>query len=343
VSATLYQHSRRHLISAFILIGLVFTALSITAIPTLYGQLIQGKNHEVARRSSVESELYGLKIVNILLPFPNHRFGPFKHLRNKYQGSLSVEGSVEYIGLISSLGLIGIISSLLFLVKSPMYSKFLLLTITGILYATLGGFSVFFAILISPQIRCPNRISPYLACFALFWVAWHLQKIKNIIPKKWVFYISLLLLLIIGLNDQIAPYMVFRPSKDAIDSDQKFIQAIELQIPNGSVIQLPYLSFPEVPPVYDMTDYSHLRGYLFSNHLNWSYGAFRGRDAAKKIEAISREPLSLLKIREMGYAGIYIDRYGYANHQPTIETQLQNELKQKPLESINKRFCFYKL
>jgi len=148
VSATLYQHSRRHLISAFILIGLVFTALSITAIPTLYGQLIQGKNHEVARRSSVESELYGLKIVNIILPFPNHRFGPFKHLRNKYQGSLSVEGSVEYIGLISSLGLIGIISSLLFLVKSPMYSKFLLLTITGILYATLGGFSVFFEILI---------------------------------------------------------------------------------------------------------------------------------------------------------------------------------------------------
>src|SRR5665811_1326720 len=68
----------------------------------------------------------------------------------------------------------------------------------------------------------------------------------------------------------------------AYAADSTFGQQVQAMLPPGaSVFQLPYLPFPESPPMFGMSDYEPLRGYLNTAGFRWSYGATKGRpDAA---------------------------------------------------------------
>ena len=49
---------------------------------------------------------------------------------------------------------------------------------------------------------------------------------------------------------------------------------------SASIFRFPYVPFPENPPVVGMTDYDHLRGYVHSDTLHWSYGGAKGREVS---------------------------------------------------------------
>jgi phosphoglycerol transferase len=346
VSAAWYRRRWQPAISAGIMLGLVAAALGVAMLPTFIGQLKYGKNHEVAHRQSCETEMYGLKLANLMVPVPTHRMSIFrKAFSARYQsGTPTVEGVCEYIGFVGVIGLLGILASVWMIRRQGSLGvKLSVLTATGIIYATIGGLSSLFAFLVTPMMRCPNRISPYLAFFGLLWVACIFQKFKTRTDKKWLYYTVLTGVLVFGIVDQMIPNVVFIIDEAEIHSDQTFIQAIEKEIPGGTVLQLPFVKFPEQPVLNEMRDYSHLRAYVYSQGLFWSYGALHGRPASDNIEALSREPLDLAVIRKAGYTGIYIDRFGYPGHKPPAEAQLIRELKQAPLESRDKRMCFFKL
>ena len=58
-------------------------------------------------RSPVESDLYGLRISQILFPNPAHEIGVLRNLSQHYNSSLTpiTEANTSAMGLISSLGL----------------------------------------------------------------------------------------------------------------------------------------------------------------------------------------------------------------------------------------------
>ncbi|MBV8801995.1 MAG: hypothetical protein JO131_03335 [Gammaproteobacteria bacterium] len=117
-------------------------------------------------------------------------------------------------------------------------------------------------------------------------------------------------------------------------------------MPEGSLIfQLPYVPFPENPPIELMKDYDQFRPYLHSHHLLWSYGALKGRPVASWIERLSSLPIpEMLKhISYAGYTGLYVNLNGYPDHGMAITKQITTILKIRPLFNTNNDIVFYDL
>jgi phosphoglycerol transferase len=90
------------------------------------------------------------------------------------------------------------------------------------------------------------------------------------------------------------------------------VQKIETEFGNDAMIfQLPIVPFPENPPVVEMTDYKHLRGFFHSSTLQWSYGGVKGRDGAWQNSLPTDPKLLVAKLRSLGFEAIWIDRNGY--------------------------------
>jgi phosphoglycerol transferase len=216
---------------------------------------------------------------------------------------------------------------------------------------TSGSFAGLFAMIVSPQIRVYNRIIAYIAFFAFAAVVVALQYIQ----RRWfanrsaLFYAVSALLMTAGVWDltPAAPLPAsFLAIKTETDNDRAFIGRIESAVPHDSMIfQLPYESFPESAPNHKMMSYDHLRGYVYSDNLRWSYAAMRGRPADAWLQETSELPVPELlnKLAAAGFQGIYVDSYGYTDGASELRSQLLQVLASSPIESADHRFSFYPL
>jgi len=101
--------------------------------------------------------------------------------------------------------------------------------------------------------------------------------------------------------------------------------------------------FPENPPVNEMIDYDELRGYLHSDDLRWSYGAIKGRDDPNAALAAEPVPALVRDAAAAGFAGIYVDRFGYTDKAAALEGELAAATGTKPFVSENGRLSFFQL
>ena len=363
ISAFISRKDKRIFVSAAALIIIISSSVLLNLLPSIIYVFINGINQEVANRTSSESEFYGLKIIHLLLPVNNHKFFVLKELTEKYENAINPlqnENTIASLGIVGSIGFLSLVLRLVFYSRKSsagnssfhlhIYDCLAVLNIAAILYATIGGFSSIFALLVSPQIRAPNRISVFIAFFSLLAVALLLDSIKTKYTKNRLNKISfnslLIFILIVGVVDQTSASFIPNYLKTKIDylNDQDFVHTIEKNVPTNSMIfQLPYVPFPENPPVQKMLDYEHFRAYLHSNSLKWSYGVMKGRHDWQL--PLIEEPIDifLAKIATVGFAGIYIDRNGYLDFGRDIETKLEKKLNIKPIVSKNKRFVFFNI
>ena len=135
------------------------------------------------------------------------------------------------------------------------------------------------------------------------------------------------LILVAGLYDQTMPscrdcnYKI----KAAFNADRSFIEKIESALPDGSAVyQLPYMPFPETHPLYLLSDYSLLIGFLHSRSLHWSYGGMKGRQGDLFYRALAQQTIEkqIDVVRRLGFSGIYVDRRGFENNGDQMIEQL---------------------
>jgi phosphoglycerol transferase len=346
ISAKLYRDNSKHLLSAIIACMICGSSLLLNLAPNILYTAQNGKNPAVAGRYGFESEIYGLKLANMILPKSNHRIAGFAKKKAWYHSiTPKVEGYDESIGTLFSFAFMALLGVFIFYRKRhDIYSRLGTLATSGVLFAYIGSFSLLFASFINPQIRAHNRISIFLAFFAALTLAATLQRLKLAgWFRGWRLAAFSVSLLAFGVFDQATPDFVGVQNPEEFESDRQFVESIEAQNPSGVVLQLPYLPFPENPPIEKMNDYSHARGLLHSSHLKWSYGAIKGREAAAINERLSAWPLNLAEIRKTGYTGIYIDRSGYADGGKQLEQALASQLGGKPLISMNARLVYFAL
>jgi phosphoglycerol transferase len=132
----------------------------------------------------------------------------------------------------------------------------------------------------------------------------------------------------------------------AYRSDADFVARIEASLPAGAMVfQLPYLPFYESPPLHRMQDYEPARFYLHSRELRWSYGAMKGREAAAWQEGVVRRPLprALERVVLAGFAGLTVDRFGYADGGRETEKQIDAVAGPHAFTSADGRFVLYDL
>ena len=354
ISAFYYRRSRYHLLSGLIIMLVVIAPLLINLAPYGIYQAEHGKNTMVAMRDARESEKYGLKIVQMLLPVDGHNNAKMSQIKEDYsRAPLINENRYATLGLFGSIGFI--IMTLFILFHERYFStvkKLSIISYAGVMTATIGGYSSLFALLITPQIRGYNRISIYIATLALIAFALLLnQAMKRYRFGNILKLVIALIILRVGIYDQAPAYMSFKHYQNYVQtfqSDKDFIQKIEKQVADQKdkkIFQLPYMSYPEHPSIYSMSDYAPLAGFLHSEDIKWSYGAVTGRESDRWTRRVLRKPLKeqVEILKSSGFSGIYIDRRGYQDRAESLEKELVDILHTKPIVSRDGNKSFFKM
>jgi len=364
------RKSLKRLIVAVIAVGIIGFVFLVNYSPSYSYQNKYGKNEAAAMRYPIESEIFGMTVSQLVLPITGHRVGflaDFKAEQLKegvYKGARFYfvnENDNSSLGLIGSIGLLFSLGWLIFARRRdtdklqmdlPMLDTLGVLNLLGILLATVGGFSLIFAMLVSPSIRSYNRISPYIAFFSIMVVLVILEGLRRKYVKtrerSLIFYLILVSILMLGILDQTSNSMVsmYNVNGKAFASDEAFINKIENEMPDqAQIFQLPYMAFPESGPVNRMPGYDHFRAYLHSSKLRWSYGVIKGRKGDLWQRNVSVEPTNML-IRDLiaaGFSGIYIDRAGYTDKAARIEQELETALNVKPLANAENTLLFFNM
>lgn len=309
---------------ALFVTGIVL-CVALQLLPTQVHNRVEGPNPSVGKRSLIESEIYGLKLSQLLLPVHGHRFGPAARERAKYdEQALTVnENGTATLG---ALGSAGFMMGLLMLFIPSVRRMFpaaqqlcAVLLVALFIFATTGGLGSLFALLVSPQIRALNRISPFIALFSLIVAAGTLQLAWTWMAsrgKHWqksgAVMVAVLSLCII--YDQVSPaYRQTRNSRSEVaaryQSDRDFARAIAAKLPQGAlVMQLPFITYPENPE--SLGSYTQFRNSLHAPGLRWTHGAMRARPESNWLSEVAALPAGQFMevVQALGFSALVIDK-----------------------------------
>ena len=334
--------------------GLIAVTLAINIAPSILYHRATGKNPSVANRSPAEADTYALKLAQLILPIQDHRVPALAAFKQKYLSlnaaalpnndvtvPLGLVGACGFLLLLAAAGLPRILS------WAPALQPLALLNLAGFLVGTMGGLGSLFAYTVSPDIRCYYRICVYLAVFSFTAVLVAVDRLasRSHPARRRILHGAAGLAMALGILD-VTPAFPDLTGSIAVSyrHDQSFVRQIENALPAGSaVFQLPYHPFPEHGPIHRMGDYDHLRGYLFSDTLRWSYGAIKGRQEDSWQKSIAAKPIPemLSLIAQRGFSGIYVDGFGYADGGQKVRAGLEWATGRQPLRSPDGRFSFF--
>lgn len=295
-------------------------------------------------RSPIGADIYSLRISSLLLS-PNgygwdklaRWFQRYFHLLATDEGPMYNENAYGYLGIV---GVIAFLALLALLFRNhdwragreavPRLSDRLWLlgrlNVAALLLASIASFGGLIGIFLR-FIRGYNRISPYIAFFALLaaglWAEWFLRNHRG--RGKALFTAVLAVVLAYGYWEQQG---LFNPKYEEVQTtwyqDAAFMEEVEQAAGEDAVVfQLPYMKNFENGSLNNMWDYTLLRGPLHSDTLRFSYGAGYGTENDVWYKETSElEPEAMVaELRAQGVAGIYLDLDGYAaeDQQQTLQ------------------------
>lgn len=352
-TGALKLHSVRPAAMAILLTGITAGTVFINLSPSFIYKYRHG-DAGVVKRSPAEAEKYGLKISQLVLPVTGHRLGVFNRIKQLHNdNSIVSEDDASSLGLVGSIGFLALLVQLLhrkeLIAAAGLFQDLSMFNIFSVLLGVIGGFGLLFALYVSSAIRAYNRISIFIAFVSLMAVAIGVDSLVRRAAKiRNILYALLAIAFVAALFDQTTPGYVptYEKTRAEFLSDQQFVNSIEASLPREAMIfQLPYIPFPEHPEIHRMADYDHLRGYLHSKHLRWSFGSMKNRDddlAQRQVASLAAPELAET-LAVAGFAGIYVDRYGYEDNGAKLDTELANVLQITPLISPNGRLVFFNL
>ena len=355
--------------SPIALCGVIIFVLFLLYLPSFSYWFQHGGNASVGNRSPIESEYYGLKIINLFLPIANHYIDYLQNMRFLFDEltSQNDESGSESLGILASTGFLFLILWLFAQSQAGEKSVFqktikkyslsendqnLISNLAGlnllsVLFATIGGFVMFIAIPF-PLIRSHARFSIFIAFFSLFIIAIIFD--KTVKKKKLFAKIAILIISTLAIFDQVgkvsASILQSEKTKSAFISDRDFVQKIESTMPKDAMIfVLPVIGFPENVEHYDL-----LRGYLHSKNLRWSYPAIMSRPSSLWQHEVVKMNFKnfISEIKNKGFSGIYLNQKIMAEEFSWSEVrQFIKQLKQinqaSPLVSADSNLMFFEI
>ena len=299
-------------------------------------------------RSPIGADIYSLRISSLLLSPNGYGWDKLANWLQRYfrllatdEGPMYNENAYGYLGIVGIFGFLALLV-LLFHTRrwqagrtpAPQLGDRLWLlarlNVAALLLASIASFGGLIGIVVR-FIRGYNRISPYIAFFALLaaalWAEHRLQHGKG--RGKTVFAVALAAVLAYGYWEQQG---LFAPKYEEVQTtwrqDAAFMQEVEAAAGQDAVLfQLPYMKNFENGSVNNMWDYTLLRGPLHSDTLRFGYGAGYGTKNDTWYKATSElAPQAMVQeLRAQGVAGIYLDLDGYApqDQQQTLDDLIE--------------------
>ncbi|HVF78901.1 MAG TPA: hypothetical protein VNA28_11435 [Solirubrobacteraceae bacterium] len=330
-TAAIARRSRTIALQGAAVTALVAASFACANAPALAYPVLHGPNDSVAVRQPGESELFGLKLADMVIPRNTHRLDALARRGQRYheRTPLRSEGFDPALGSVASLGLV---AALLVLLATGLASATASLrrsriavagtvALMSFLIGTVGGGSALIAYGLTPQLRAWNRLSLFVAFAALLAVALLLTALGERMRARgrpaWLLGVIAACVGAVGVYDQTSA--VDAPDYAAVAADWKaeddFATTMQDRFAAGTkVLQLPYMSYPESGPIHRLGDYDLFTGYLHTTDLRWTYGAIRGRlsDWHGAHQALAPEQLATAAAAA-GFGAVYLDRNGYAD------------------------------
>jgi len=301
-------------------IALIALCTALNLAPSLWVSVREGSPLLVREKVPAEAEVYGLKIRQLVSPVFEHSFPPFRAWTRRESGAnypSENENTISRLGLIGSLGfmaLVGVVVVAGSRAPAPLLSAGRLV-VAGLLLATIGGFGSLFNLFVSPDIRAYNRIAPFIALFAMVAVATGIDALDS--GRRLTARIVATLVLAIGIWDQtqaLRPLALTQgPNAETYENVHQFVFALEKMVPPGTmVLQLPLTLYLNDSGYARMRPYDHLKPFIVSQHLRWSYPALSNRQFAWQEAASQLQPADLAALAAGARFGlIWVDRFGY--------------------------------
>lgn len=333
------------------IVGIII-CMVINLIPVILYMSENGKNSEaVIRGGFIESEIYGLKLIQLLLPVDSHNVGWLGKTIDYYNNSTLFfnENITSYIGIMGICGFFLLLGIIFAKKKTELFNRLTILSEMNfmmLLLAAGSGIGTIFSLIVSDMIRGYNRISIFIAYVGILAFCLGLNALYRKYNKKWIFAVTVIFTLLCIWEQMPGGYV---PDYDIVkaeyDCDDLFIKNIENSVSkNAMIYQLPYHKYPEEGSVNDMNDYHLFAGYLHSDTLKWSYGAMKGREADNWQENASNLPIEELVdyLKDSEFQGICIDRRAYTTDEiAELEDKLTQKLYTKPQYSNNNNLSFF--
>ena len=366
----LARRNWRRAASGAVAAGVVLVVLLLNLSPSFLYWLSHGQNNQAIPRGISETEVNGLRVAELVLPRVDHRIGAFADAQRKSDRFSPVATSErgQQLGLVGAFGFVGLLVFTLSRLlrrrsddesrgppplgtRAEIGKRLGLLTIVAVVVGTVSGIALIISALGVRYIRSYNRISVFIAFFALIAVAFALDWVVARVPR-WhgravVAAAVCVAMLAVGVFDQTSSADIpdYKALERAWNSDDVFMHGIERDLGKGAaVFEMPYVFFPEAGSIVGTGPYDQVRGWLHADSLRWSWGSVRGRDgdwqgALVRLQA----PEALDALTAVGFTGLMIDRAGYEDHGARIEAEYTSTLGREPRVSPDGRLVFYDL
>ena len=294
--------------SALAVIGAAAVAFALMNLDTWTYRLAHGPNPGALSREYKWMEIYGLKLVDLVIPPITHHsqtfaaFATAHRVGNPAQGippasPLQDEGS--YLGIVGLLALgwlawTAIADAVKGRANDIPLAAWQVLWI--VLCFTTGGLNAILGVFGFTLFRTGQRYSLVILAIVLLYAAqrmtaWQKAAASHAGPGGVSLGGLAAAAAICGLVlwDQVprAPAaQVTAAIARQVAADREFTAKMEAVLPKGAMVfQLPVMDFPESPQP-GIPSYDHFRPYLYSSNLRYSFGSMKGREREKWQAAV---------------------------------------------------------
>lgn len=350
-------------------IGIVLPILILYVIPLA----LLGTNelsNIAGERNISHINIFGLNLILLFLPIPGHRisaFGDFTEYCYE-QMNINVENYTESLGIVMS---VGVIVAVLFAFKKTCDEKwkerirdFGIIILIIFIVATIGGLDNFIAIFLSASIRCYNRLSIFIALFAIGTVCLLLDKAGRDFKERKIYYLFggiCAIVTIIGVLDVTSPnfskyetydigereYICdYSSIKEEYNNDVDFFQRVNEELDTEKMLFI-------VPYNVDITKYGQngyfhrIKTYVLHPEIRTSVTLFDEKYANWWTNVSGADVETQIKLMSvLGYSGILIDESSFSSESEMndyIESISEYVDEKNVIISDNENLRFYSI
>jgi hypothetical protein len=298
-------------------------------------------------------ERFALKPIELLVPPPGAGLVPWRSVASDYYRGALYRGEMgsAYLGLagVAALAWLTVVSVRAARGRPPRRVPGASLAVIWIFaYSVVGGLNGIVGALGFVWLRATNRFSIWILALVLLWAAARLSR-TSWTRHRGASILAAALATTVALADQLLPN--FRPAaisqtKSVLASDYTLVRSLEAALPDGAMLfQLPVVDCPEGPPIRKAAPHEHLRPYLHSRRLRFTYGSDKGRPREawqRRVEALEAEPMADA-LERMGFAGFLVNRKAYEDGARDLRERLAATGRREAFESPDRDFLFIRL
>lgn len=329
-------------------------------------RLANGPNPGALSREYKWLEIYGLKLVDLVIPPVTHHAAGFAAFATAHRSGAPLLDEGSYLGLvgIAALALLAVVAARGMVDRGSMpAAAWQVLWI--VLTFTTGGLNAIFGAFGFTLFRTGCRYSVVILAIALMHAAVWLSRRQRGAEQgaasdtlRIATITAVIGLSILILWDQVprgptAEQQVTIARQ--VEADRAFVADLETMLPaDAMVFQVPVMDFPESPAA-GIPSYDHFRPYLYSSRLRYSFGSMKGRPRdewqkavqAKMLEGavpdqqaqkirfnIANVNAAVDELQKRGFGAVYVNRNGFPDRgRGLVEALAELGFDSPPIES----------